>query len=132
MNFSPNQTISNAGVVSVNPANGQFTMNPSGSTHAVVDVYGIFGAPMQTALACSTRVSNYAVETGHSWHFANTQCPSGTTAVSAYCWNNDNTLIYSGGSGIDADGSNKAFCEWVNYTGGTATVLEGARCCSLP
>ena len=85
MNFTPNQTISNAGVISVNPANGQFTINPSGSTHAVVDVYGIFSAPQATALECTTVESTHAIlDTSHRLGFARGgACPTGYTRVSS-------------------------------------------------
>ena len=128
MNFSPNQTISNAGVVSVNPANGQFTMHPSGSTHAVVDVYGVFSAPKPTALECS-KVNTAHITLDSSTKFGNIAggvCPAGFTLVGS------STDFIGDVVNLSTRAQGLGFSFW-RYTGSSSVeVWEVDNCCRVP
>ena len=45
LNYTPGETIANAGLIAINQASGEFTVFNQESTHLIVDVFGIFTRP---------------------------------------------------------------------------------------
>lgn len=80
MNFWGNDIISNAGVVPLNQANGQFTVLAQFPTHITVDYFGSFVQSPATALDCTTATATINITASVSTFSTNTAaCATGRT-----------------------------------------------------
>jgi len=127
VSFGPDQTIGNAGVISVNQANGQFTMNASGQAHVVIDAYGVFSRPRATALECK-RVSTTHVTLNKpdTYLFSGGYCPAGYTLVSS-------SMDFAGDSGYLYTRVQGLGFSYLQYTGASSVEAWGINnCCRVP
>ena len=129
MNFSPNQIIANAGIISLNQANGQFSVVSNAPTQVIVDTYGAFIAPQPTALQCTTvdgATVSLAASGGVSYVTAGT-CPTGYSQTATYCVsdfllsNNVYTLNVLSGA-----------CLMKNLDSSAHNAIATAQCCRVP
>ncbi|HEX7914843.1 hypothetical protein [Rudaea sp.] len=128
--------VANAGIIAT-ALNGSshyaFEMlTGGGTTSAILDYFGYFApasSPAQ-ALNCSYGTyETYSLATNYnSFHYTTATCPSGMTAVSAYCYNATTDGVYLTGSGVNGG----AWCGWRNLTGGATNVSENVYCCQAP
>jgi len=124
MNFSPNQIIANAGVISLNQANGQFSVVSNAPTQIIVDTYGAFIAPQPTAVECTT-----ATSTSSFLGVVSATCPAGYGMTGGGCHSNSiNDWTYENfPSGATTWGCGF----WTSGTLGT-TLTAYAQCCRVP
>jgi len=52
MNFGPGDILANAGIISINQSTGLFDVKSSAPAQVIIDVFGVFLAPLPTALDC--------------------------------------------------------------------------------
>ena len=126
MNFGPGQIIANAGIVSLNQTNGQFSIVTSAPANVIVDTYGVFIAPQPTALDCVT-VNNNSSFLG----VVNATCPATYTLTGGGCQSNSiNDHTYQ----TLPNSSTTWGCGFWPETGGTigTTLTAYARCCRVP
>jgi hypothetical protein len=129
MNFGPNQILANAGIISLNQANSEFTIVASAPSQVIVDTYGVFIAPQPTALECSTVKTSQSLPISfNGYYYTTLSCPANTTTTAPYCYNPSVSGVYASGSGINPT----AFCSWINLSGAVATVYQGQTCCQIP
>jgi hypothetical protein len=130
MNFGPNQIIANAGIISLNQANSEFTVFTSAPANVIIDTYGAFIAPQPTALACGLVYAAQALtsSSASNYYYSTAVCPAGRSAVAPYCYSGDQAGIYSAGSGINGS----PFCSWINLSGAATSVYDGQLCCGVP
>ncbi|MFT3791940.1 MAG: hypothetical protein QM741_12895 [Rudaea sp.] len=135
--FGANVQAANAGVIStaVNSSTSHYDFEVltggGGTAQVILDYFGYFSAAPATALNCTTGTQqNYSVAANFSgYHFIDTTCPSGYTAVATFCWNENNANIVSNGSGLIAF----PWCGWRNLSTTTAyEVHENVSCCQVP
>jgi len=129
MNFGPNQIIANAGVISVNQTNSQFSVVSSAASQVIVDTYGVFIAPQPTALQCMT-VDGTAVSLsasgGVSYVTAGT-CPSGYTQTATYC--SSDFLLSSNVYTLNVLAGS---CLMKNLDSSAHNAIATAQCCRVP
>ena len=126
MNFNPGQIIANAGVVSLNQANGEFSIMTSAPANVIVDTYGVFIAPQPTALDCTTVTS-----TSSFLGLVAATCPAAYTLTGGGCESssiNDHTYETIPSS------TTTWGCGFYPETGDTigSTLTAYARCCRVP
>ncbi|MEP6939484.1 MAG: hypothetical protein ABI846_06940 [Rudaea sp.] len=134
LNFGPSDIIANAGIISLNQANGQFTVKVSQPANLIVDAFGVFIPPQATALECTLTTSAASIPptTAGTFVFA-PACPTGTHAVSVYCWDQDQAGLYMTGSGVyGGTTGSSAFCGFKNLTSGALNITVGPTCCNIP
>jgi hypothetical protein len=128
--------LANAGVVTT-AINGSshyaFNIFEGGgnSPQVILDYFGYFQPATPTALTLTTGTGDtFSVPANFSaYHYTTATCPSGYTAVSTYCWNQDNTNIYSTGHGLNGG----AWCGWKNVSSTTAyNVSQNVFCAQVP
>ena len=125
MNFSPNQIIANAGVISLNQANGQFSVVSNAPTQIIVDTYGAFIAPQPTALECTTVTS-----TSSFFGVVGMSCPVGYGMTGGGC-HSDSLYDYTYEAfPSDATTYTCGFFPLSGHSLGNLTAY--ARCCRVP
>ena len=132
-----NQGLISTGLISVNNVNHYaFEVFVSGGpADVVIDFFGYFSAAAPTALDCVAVKSSIAIQGSSSSDYTAPACPSGYIVTAPYCFNGNNSNVFSGGSGTlnnDASSGSTAFCQFMNLGSPTATVLVGATCCRVP
>ncbi|MFT3790049.1 MAG: hypothetical protein QM741_03030 [Rudaea sp.] len=148
--YGANVQAANAGVIStaVNSSTSHYDFEVltggGGTAQVILDYFGYFSAAPATALDCvvvgtasgSTSIdSNVSLPASTATYFTTTTCPAGYTVQTPYCWNQDTTGVYSGGSGVTAGGTGlagTAFCGFNNTTAAAHTVTVGTSCCRVP
>jgi hypothetical protein len=129
MNFGPNQIIANAGVISVNQANSQFSVVSSAATQVIVDAYGVFIAPQPTALECTNTAYSADVPLDTTTRTGSTvapACPAGYTRVATMPDGNGD--FFNLVTALVDDGG-----VFMRYNGSTsATFKARAKCCRVP
>jgi hypothetical protein len=129
MNFGPNQIIANAGIISLNQANGQFSVVASAPSQVIVDNYGVFIAPQPTALECTTTAYGTAITlntTTRDGYPYPPSCPAGYTQVATM----QNAIgdYQNVVTPLILDGS-----AYMRYNGSTSVNVESkAKCCRVP
>jgi len=126
MNFSPNQIIANAGIISLNQANGKFSVVSNAATQVIVDTYGAFIAPEATALECTTVTS-----TNSLLGVVAASCPAGGayTLTGGGCHSNSiNDWTYQS---FPSNATTWGCGFWTAGTLGT-TLTAYAKCCRVP
>jgi len=124
MNFGPNQVIANAGIVTVNPGNAQFSVVANAPAQVIVDTYGVFIEPEATALDCITTAVTSVVIGATQHNFATAPaCATGYTGVALYCRMafQADTLAASSGRSCSGTSTNPA-----------STIEASQRCCRIP
>lgn len=126
--------LANAGIIST-ALNGSShygfeILTGGGTVQVIVDYFGYFSASPATALTCTQGTyETFSLAAGYNtFHYTTATCPSGYTAVSAYCYNNGNASVYLNGFGINGG----AWCGWNNLTGSAVTVTQNVFCCQVP
>lgn len=125
--------VANAGIIATALTSGHYKfemLTGGGTASAIMDYFGYFGASPATALTCTQgSTESYGLVTGYSsYHYTTATCPSGYTAVSAYCYNQGNDNVYLTGFGINGG----AWCGWRNLTGSAVNVSQNVFCCQVP
>ena len=130
MNFAPNQIIANAGIISLNQANGQFSVVASAPSQFIIDTYGVFIAPQPTALDCVNTANSapFTLTTAAFYGGTNAPaCPAGYTRVST---------ITNGGTGDTASLSNvvtgDGYAYYRYYGSSSVSFVVAAKCCRVP
>lgn len=125
LNFGPNQIIANAGVIPLNPNNGQFTLLASAPANVVVDAFGVFAGPLPTALECTTVTGTNAF-----LGLVSASCGSGFTLTGGGC---NSTSIYDHTYQVYPSSATTFSCGFLPETGQSlGTVSAYARCCRVP
>ncbi|MFT3791354.1 MAG: hypothetical protein QM741_09770 [Rudaea sp.] len=130
INFGPGEVIANAGVISLNQANGEFSVVSNAPTQVIVDTFGVFIAPQPTALECTTvdgTTVSLSANGGVSYIQAGT-CPSGYTQTATYCVSD---FLLS--SNVYTLNVLSASCLMKNLDPSNAhNAVASARCCRVP
>lgn len=130
INFGPGQILANAGVFSINPTSGQFTVLASAPAQVIIDVFGVFVAPAPTALECITMTTGSgSIPPGFGTNFYSSACTSGYSTTGAICLSDDYS-VYVVAVDLAADGA--ARCAFKNTDNVAHTVSAAARCCRVP
>lgn len=105
----------------------------SAQAHYVVDIVGYYSAPRASELQCvGGTVNSFFLAANTVAFFNNSSCPTGYSAVSAYCYSPD-VGVRSQGSGLLGNvAGNVSFCAWENGTGTSKNVFGGSLCCRNP
>ena len=129
MNFGPNQIIANAGVVSVNQANSQFSVVSNAASQIIVDAYGVFIAPQPTALECTNTAysADVPLDTTTRTGLASAPaCPTGYARVATMP--DANGDFFNLATALIDDGS-----VFMRYTGSTSVTFKvRGKCCRVP
>ncbi|WP_020684031.1 hypothetical protein [Rudaea cellulosilytica] len=125
--------VANAGIIATALTGGHYKfemLTGGGTASAIMDYFGYFGASAAVALTVTEPASEaVTLASGYNnFHYTTSTCPSGTTAVSAYCYNSQIDGVYLVGSGVNGG----AWCGWRNLTGATQTVYQSTFCASVP
>lgn len=125
LNFGPGQIIANAGVISINQTNGQFSVMSNAPTNVIIDTYGVFIAPEPTALECTTPTN-----TSSFFGVVGASCPAGYTLTGGGC---NSTSIHDHTYSSAPSGSSWQCGFWpeTSFTIGT-TLTAYANCCRVP
>ena len=132
MNYNTGDIKANAGVISINQSNGEFSIFAQSTTNVVVDVFGLFLPPQATALDCfdTTKVQATLPALG-SIIVTSSSCPAGYTVTGGSCFGGDaNGSIYLQESSLNAD--NQWHCQWQSKNGGDQNVATTSHCCRVP
>ena len=126
MNFNPNQIIANAGIISLNQANGKFSVVSNAPTQVIVDTYGAFIAPQPTALECMN-----ATSTSSFLGIVVATCPAGYGVSGGGC---TSSSVYDHTYSAYPDSATTFTCGFYPETSKTigATLTAYARCCRVP
>ena len=132
MNFGPGQIIANAGIVTLNAGNGQFSILTSANANVIVDVYGVFMPPQATVLDCHDNTPVTATLPAYGYYrLTSNACETGYTATGGNCYGGDpGGSIYLQES--SRTGGDKWYCHWNSKNGGNQTIYASARCCRVP
>lgn len=136
-NYLAGQDLANMVVVQDAGTAAEFELFASSATHAVVDVMGLFAAPLSTPLECTTVVaSNATVANGSSFSIT-ASCPAGygysgagsnfTSGQSPFTWWQVSPNVPTTG-GVPTGTT----CRGINETGFTSPVHCYANCCRVP
>lgn len=130
INFGPGQILANAGVFSINPTNGQFTVQATAPVQVIIDVFGVFVAPAPTALECVTATTlNNSIAAGSGINFYSSKCASGYSATGATCLS-DSYSVNLTTADLTSDGA--ARCVFKNTDNVDHSISAGVRCCRVP
>lgn len=134
LNYVTGSVIANTTIVPVVPGAGtDFTIFASAGTDIVIDVVGFFGAPVATALDCTSVASAVTTVPNNVYTAVDAVCPAGRTATGGGTFPTEGTL---GRPNIWIDGSptvSNGWRTWVdNQTGATRTIQTYAVCCRVP
>jgi len=125
LNFAPNQIVANAGVIPLNPNNGQFSVLASAPANLIVDAFGVFAGPLPTPLECTT-----VTGTNSFLGLVSASCGSGFTLTGGGC---NSTSIYDHTYQAYPSSATTFSCGFLPETGQSlGTVSAYARCCRVP
>jgi len=128
MNFGPNQIIANAGVVSVNQANSQFSVVSNAASQIIVDAYGVFIAPQPTALECTAPTASAAIAAGSNGSTLSATCPVGYSHTGGSCV----TDSYNVRAVSNNNTGGNTGCSFVNIDSVSHNITATATCCRVP
>ena len=128
MNFGPNQIIANAGVISVNQANSQFSVVSNTSTQIIVDVYGVFIAPQPTALECTAPTASATIAAASNASTLSATCPVGYSHTGGSCV----TDSYNVRAVSNNNTGGNTGCSFVNIDSVSHNITATATCCRVP
>ena len=145
INYTAGAIVNNGLILPIpNPvAASDFTLFTLAQSDYVADIVGYFAPPAATALQCvaSGNVTR-SMAPGVTILYNAPSCPAGYTASTPYCWGQDQSGVYSTGSGLHLDNpvgtasSNNltliAFCSFSNTTASAKDVTVGSQCCRVP
>jgi hypothetical protein len=131
MNFGPSQIIANAGVISINPTNGQFSVKVSATANVLIDVFGVFVPPQTTALDCvdTTKVTGNIAGSGNLTLLA-AACPASYTPVSGGCFGGSQSSRSLEEATFNVNG--QWFCRWQDFSGSSYELAATTHCCRVP
>lgn len=132
LNFGPGQVIANAGVFSINPASGQFTVLASAPAQVIIDVFGVFVPPAPTALECQDLASSpMGVAPGSYSNVTSPSCPAGYAHTGGAC-NADHQALSAGT--VDFSSTRAyTFCFYRNTDSAAGHYITAvATCCRVP
>ncbi|MEP6939483.1 MAG: hypothetical protein ABI846_06935, partial [Rudaea sp.] len=128
LNFGPNDIIANAGIISLNQANGQFTVKVSQPANLIVDAFGAFIPPQATALDC--------VDTSGNSITLNTSTRDGLVLAPACATGYTRASLLTGGNGDYYNAWVAQFLAnsvFFHYAGSTTTQpFVYSHCCRVP
>jgi hypothetical protein len=123
--------LANAGVITTALVSGNYWFEVfeggGNSPQFILDYFGYFSVAQESALALDcidTASATHSVAAGQTTFFDTPACPSGYTAVSAYC--------FAGTSTVQSDGQGWFFCAWTNFGGSAQNITEQSHCCRTP
>jgi hypothetical protein len=126
MNFGPGQIIANAGIVSLNVTNLEFSITPSAPANVIVDTYGVFVLPPQNNLSCLQVTS-----TNNVLGTVTVTCPASFSLTGGGC--NSNSIYDHTYESNPTNGTTWG-CGFYPETGQLlgSTLTAYAVCCSAP
>jgi len=132
MNFGPGQVIANAGVIPINPSNGEFSVRTNAPANLIVDVYGVFVPPQATPLECidTDKVTANVVQTA-SVTVTGASCSVGYTAVGGGCFGGASVSRSIVEATLNAN--SQWICHFLNRTDSQSfEAASSTRCCRVP
>jgi hypothetical protein len=132
-NFSAGQTVAAYAVIQDAGTAAEFELFASTTTHAIVDVMGVFSPAEATALECQTLESAVtAIANGAAFTVSAPACPAGFTATGPTIRNtstfNANFVV----NNLFSSGSASYTCQGQNTSGVTVNFQCGVKCCRVP
>jgi len=136
MNFGPGQIIANAGIISINQSTGQFDVKSSAPAHVIIDVFGLFLAPLPSALECvQTSAGTATLGLGQSSGATSGTCPATYTLVGGTCTSEPLGAVNSTRSASISDNpivATSTFSCWGQADMGSGTLSARGTCCRVP
>jgi hypothetical protein len=135
--YKQGDVITNAGVMPIDQATGNYSIFTQFGVHVKLDVFGVFSAPAATALECvQTEDTLQAVSnSSKSGLVYSPSCTAGYTAVSMGCYWDDflgtSTGTYITSQGLSSSAT-QAYCQGTNFSGASRTLNVKAVCCRVP
>jgi hypothetical protein len=129
MNFGPGEILANAGIITINQSNGLFDVKSTAPAQVIIDVFGVFLAPVATALDCTqVQGATASLGSGSAESTPVASCPTGYKVTGGACTSNSN-LDRVASSGFELNGY---FCFFSNETTSDISINAVASCCRTP
>jgi len=131
MNFGPSQIIANAGVISINQSNGQFSVKASATANVIIDVFGVFIPPQATALECldTTKVTGTIAGSGNLT-LLGAACPATYSPTGGGCFGGAGNSRSLEEATFNVNG--QWFCRWQDFSGASYELASSTHCCRIP